>query len=281
MMSTNQRSGFLLQRAKSAGPSFRFRPGTANETSQIKREPTIVMYADENRPVAEKRPENVELLGTMNSNLSHEQDHSQVEHQPVLIQTHREGASFNPRLRSSSFRVDPRQNAEYEELAPLVMYRDSLRQSFAATHRPTTVSPRAHFGRQGGAWRHIKQTNTHSNANFLFIDGTVRIDDTINYPIPQYGVPPMDHREYIYPSASFQDLSGRPTRSLEPMTWSATDELHRRPSLSRYTNRYEQHARDGFVYWPRDLTYQKPKSKTNSTGTYKTWLGLSDAILKI
>lgn len=111
----------------------------------------------------------------------------------------------------------------------------------------------------------------------------------------------MDHREHLFPSPSFQDLSNRTTRSFEPLTWSATDELNRRPSLSRYANRYEQHARDGFVYWPRDLTYQKPKgrrdetffefcfrifsqrfsAKTSSTGTYKTWLGLSDAILKI
>ena len=45
------------------------------------------------------------------------------------------------------------------------------------------------------------------------------------------------------------------------MTWSATDELNRRPSLSRYSNRYERNAKDNFAYWPRDLAYQKPRCK--------------------
>lgn len=114
----------------------------------------------------------------------------------------------------------------------------------------------------------------------------------------------MVRPQHSFSSGSNQDISYTPsnptTQSLDAMTWSAKNELNRRPSLSQYSNRYERHAKDGFAYWPTDTYYKKPRSKyyqnynqskifvlfsfqgsTGTTGTYKTWLGLSDSILKL
>lgn len=90
------------------------------------------------------------------------------------------------------------------------------------------------------------------------------MDDSFKYPIPRFGYPPINRSPQVSPSASNQDISSNVSnttpRSFDAATWSARDELNRRPSLSQYSNRYEQHAKDGFAYWPTD-SYKKPRSK--------------------
>ena len=137
--------------------------------------------------------------------------------------------------------------------------------------------------------------------------GIVRVDDSFKYPIRRFGYPPMTQPQHIYQSTSNHDLpnppSSPPPKTPEQLTWSATAELNRRPSLSPYMNRYQQHAKEGFAYWPRD-SFQRPRckmkiklmkfcdlfvsvfyfsclGKSGTTGTFKTWLGLSDSILKL
>ncbi|CAF1244932.1 unnamed protein product [Rotaria sordida] len=58
-----------------------------------------------------------------------------------------------------------------------------------------------------------------------------------------------------------QPFSTSPMKS--SMVWHsrAEDSIKRcrSSSLARYANRYHQHAKDGFVYWPMDSVYKKPK----------------------
>ena len=75
----------------------------------------------------------------------------------------------------------------------------------------------------------------------------------------------MSQSQLVNPTSSSQDLSHSTTnsavQSTDPVTWSATTQLNRRPSLSQYSNRYERHAKDGFAYWPTDTEYKKPRCK--------------------
>ena len=136
-------------------------------------------------------------------------------------------------------------------------------------------------GRVGSQWRHIKQTNTYSGSNLMFIDGwairfsylvfcfyfkkffslgTVRVDDSIKYPIPRFGYPPMRRPQHTF-SASYNDLTAAGTQSLDANTWSATDALHQRPSLNQYSNQFQRHAKENFAYWPTDSAQNKPRCK--------------------
>ena len=99
------------------------------------------------------------------------------------------------------------------------------------------------------------------NIRFILIClGTVRTDDNLKNSTPRFGYSPQNRLQPV-PSSSFhQDQSSNlVTKSLDNMTWSATDQLNCRPSLSQYSNRYERHAKDGFTYWPTDLAYKKPR----------------------
>ncbi len=131
------------------------------------------------------------------------------------------------------------------------------------------------------------------------------MDDSFKYPTHRFGYPHANRTPQPVlappPSPPSQNLSNGVTQSLNASTWSSRYELNRRPSLAQYSNRYEQHAKDGFAYWPPDPYYKKPRCKffvcrkrsidrllfvsisggTGTTGTYKTCLGLSDAILKL
>jgi hypothetical protein len=130
-------------------------------------------------------------------------------------------------------------------------------------------------GRVGSQWRHIKQTNTYSGSNLMFIDGlflfdfqskivvflgAVRVDDNFKYPIPRFGYPPLKRPQHNF-SASYNDLSYPATKSMDTLTWSATDALKQRPSVSQYSNRFQRQAKDNFSYWPTDLSYKKPRCK--------------------
>ncbi|CAF0747533.1 unnamed protein product [Rotaria sp. Silwood1] len=202
---------------------------------------------------------------------------------PPLPQTQRDIVGNNCCFNSSAH-ANGWNNIDNEPLNPFMIYRDALKQNLTTPIRTSSSTPRMHFGRSGGHWPHIKQTNTYSAANLLFIDGTVRIDDNVKSPKHRFGYPPMIRAQHSFTSST-QDLSNKTpnltTKSLDSMTWSATDQLNYRPSLSQYSNRYERHAKDGFAYWPTDLTYKKPRCKPSTTGTYKRWLGLSDSILKL
>lgn len=49
---------------------------------------------------------------------------------------------------------------------------------------------------------------------------------------------------------------------------------HRSSSLTRYANRYHQHAKDGFVYWPVNNTNKKPKSKDSRFYVHRNYVSL-------
>ena len=98
--------------------------------------------------------------------------------------------------------------------------------------------------------------------------GTVGVDNTFKYPIPCFAAPPMERSVDAFASASSLDLFQSRERFFDTLTWSATDELSRRPSLSGYANRYERHAKDGFVYWPKDLIKAKPRGNRRDMVEY-------------
>jgi hypothetical protein len=66
-------------------------------------------------------------------------------------------------------------------------------------------------------------------------------------------------------SSSSNDLSftssNPTTKSLDTFSWSATNALNQRPSVSQYSNRFQRHAKDNFSYWPTDTTFKKPRCK--------------------
>ncbi len=101
-----------------------------------------------------------------------------------------------------------------------------------------------------------------SNKKNIYFLGTVRVDDNLKYPIPHFGYPPMKRPQHKF-SGSSNDLSftssNPATKSLDTFTWSATDALNQRPSLSQYSNRFQSHAKDNFSYWPTDLQSKKTR----------------------
>lgn len=113
-------------------------------------------------------------------------------------------------------------------------------------------------GRIGSQWRHIKQTNTYSGSNLMFIDGkemlfegnitssivthlgTVRIDDSFKYPIPRFGYPPLKIPQHRFPTSSNDHsyLSSNPaTHSLDATGWSNNEGHPARPTISQQGNR--------------------------------------------
>lgn len=135
-------------------------------------------------------------------------------------------------------------------------------------------------GRVGSQWRHVKQTNTYSGSNLMYIDGilnriefskekvhlylfpgSVRIDDSLKYPIPRFGYPPLKRPQHKF-SSSYNDLSSSPTKSFDANSWSTlTDTLKQRPSISQHSNRFQRQAKDNHAYWPTDSTQTKPRCK--------------------
>ncbi|CAF3280495.1 unnamed protein product [Rotaria socialis] len=203
---------------------------------------------------------------------------------PALPHTQRDIVGNNLSFNSQS-QAHGWNNIDNEQLGPLAVYRDALKQNLTSSARMNSSTvPKMHFGRSGGHWPHIKATNTHSAANLMFIDGTIGSDNSFKYAMPRFGCTPLS-RQNSFASPSNQDLPNKTPNitaaSLDSMTWSATEQLNHRPSLSQYSNRYERHAKDGFSYWPTDINYKKPRCKPGTTGTYKRWLGLSDSILKL
>jgi hypothetical protein len=97
--------------------------------------------------------------------------------------------------------------------------------------------------------------------NINFSLGTVRVDDNFKYPTPRFGYRPVNRSPQVFASPSSQDLSNATTKSLDTSTWSPRNELNHRSSLAQYSNRYEQHAKNGFAYWPTDTYYKKPRCK--------------------
>jgi hypothetical protein len=141
--------------------------------------------------------------------------------------------------------------------------------------------PQLRSGRIGSSWRHIKQTNNYTNSNLLFIDGTVRINDSSRYPSSVYGYPPkiIQHRE---------DLIGMTTQSLAnldfPLDSAAAAASKSSRNLNNYQNQFSDRAKQGFEYWTRDKRNpdnNKPKVKPYTTGASKTYYGLSDSLLKL
>lgn len=87
------------------------------------------------------------------------------------------------------------------------------------------------------------------------------MDDSFKYPIARFGYPPLSRPQHVFTASSNQDLSNPTTPSVDVSTWSTKTELNRRSSLSQYSNQYEQHAKEGFAYWPTDTYYRKPRCK--------------------
>lgn len=186
---------------------------------------------------------------------------------PPLPDTQRDIVGNNLHFTSTS-QNDNWIDDENDQLAALLLYRDALKRNLTTSTKIGVGLPKMRHGRIGSQWRHIKQTNTYSGSNLMFIDGTVRVDDSLKYPIPRFGYPPLKRPQHKF-SSSYNDLSftssNPTTKSLDTLTWSATDALRRRPSLSQYSNGFQHHAKDNFSYWPKDSTYQKPFSSHYST----------------
>jgi len=157
---------------------------------------------------------------------------------------------------------------ENDQLAALLLYRDALKRNLTTPAKAGGGLPRMRHGRVGSQWRHIKQTNTYSGSNLMFIDGTVRIDDIFKYPIPHFGYPPMKRPQHKF-STSYNDLSltssNPTTQSLDTSTWSRVHTSNRRPSVSQYSSRHQRSGKDNFPYWPIDSTSKKPRSLNHST----------------
>lgn len=135
--------------------------------------------------------------------------------------------------------------------------------------------PSLRQGRIGSNWRHIKQTNNYSNSNLLFIDGTVRINDSARFPPKIYGYPP---KVLKYD----EDLIGQSLPSFSELPISARVK-NRQHDLSAYSNQFHERAKNNFQYWtkdPREPENNKLKAKLYTTGAYKTFYGLSDSLLK-
>lgn len=145
--------------------------------------------------------------------------------------------------------------------------------------------PTLRQGRIGSSWRHIKQTNNYTNSNLLFIDGTVRIDDSSRFPPRLYGYPPKMNtpRENALKDRSHEML-GLGAKSLSSLDLPVNNIVKNRPlNLAPYENKYSNRAKEGFEYWTKDKRYpenNKPKAKLYTTGAYKTFHGLSDSLLK-
>lgn len=89
---------------------------------------------------------------------------------------------FNPASQNYDWLDD-----ENDQLAALLLYRDALKKSLTTQSKfgggypkyelntfPSLMifcSFRMRHGRIGSQWRHIKQTNTYSGSNLMFIDG--------------------------------------------------------------------------------------------------------------
>ncbi|CAF1332530.1 unnamed protein product [Rotaria sordida] len=157
---------------------------------------------------------------------------------------------------------------ENDQLAALLLYRDALKRNLTTATRAGGGFPRMRHGRIGSQWRHIKQTNTYSGSNLMFIDGTVRIDDSFKYPIPRFGYPPMKRPQHKF-SSSYNDLSftskNPATQSLDALTWSQSNTLNQRPSLTRHSDRSQHYVKDNLSYRPPESTYKKPTSTNYST----------------
>lgn len=123
--------------------------------------------------------------------------------------------------------------------------------------------PQLRSGRIGSSWRHIKQTNNYTNSNLLFIDGTVRINDSSRFPPQVYGYPPrvVNHSE---------DLIGLTTQSLSNLDLPLESKVRNRPAnLKPYDNQFSDRAKKGFEYWSRDKRIpenNKPKAETIAIG---------------
>ncbi|CAF1353623.1 unnamed protein product [Rotaria sp. Silwood1] len=181
---------------------------------------------------------------------------------------------FNSRSLNNSWIDD-----ENDQLAALLLYRDALKKNLTTSTKAGCGFPRMRHGRIGSQWRHIKQTNTYSGSNLMFIDGTVRVDDSLKYPIPRFGYPPMKRPQHKFLS-SYNDSftsANLATQSLDALSWSQNDTRNRRPSLTRYTNRFQHYAKDNLSYRPPDSAYKKTACKAIDTGTYQTWHELINA----
>ncbi|CAF0830898.1 unnamed protein product [Adineta steineri] len=299
-------TAYLLRRSKSSAL-------LNNSQTKLKRQPTVVLYVDENCPQhgckgkCSCSTNSINKYGSENNGSFYQNNYGneqQTYDTDNFVSTTIKPFNNNPPLPvtqknvvGSNFQFQPSSQSngwkdfDDEQLGSLMIYRDALKQNLTTPYQAGGGFPKVRLGRAGGFWRHIKQTNTYSGSNLAFVDGTVRVDDTFKYPMPRYGYPPASQQQQqqqpqqLSASSSFQDLSYQPSnpaaRSMDSMTWSATAQLNRRPSLSQYSNRYERHAKDGFAFWPTDTEYKKPRCKPMVTGTYKTWLGLSDSILKL
>lgn len=148
---------------------------------------------------------------------------------PSLPSTQRDIVGNNLHFKTSSAARSDWLEDENDQLAALLLYRDTLKKNLTTAAKAGGGLPRMRHGRVGSQWRHIKQTNTYSGSNLMFIDGTVRIDDSFKYPIPRFGYPPMKRPQHPF-STSFNDLSysssNPATQSLDATSWSNNDASH-------------------------------------------------------
>ncbi|UJR32982.1 hypothetical protein I4U23_020444 [Adineta vaga] len=195
-------SKYLLRRAKSSVPTFRFKPGGFSSQPKLKRQPSVVLLVDENCPVhgckgkcsCPSESDNQGSLGNTDSfyqndynneqqiyeNCDNSNDYASTSikpfnNNPPLPYTQKNvvgnNFQFNPSTQSTNWN-----GVNDEQLGSLMIYRDALKQNLTTPYKAGGSSlPKMRLGRAGGFWRHIKQTNTYSGSNLAFVDGFLSI----------------------------------------------------------------------------------------------------------
>lgn len=94
--------------------------------------------------------------------------------------------------------------------------------------------------------------------------GTVRVDDSLKYPIPRFGYPPLKRPQHNF-SASYNDLSftstNPMTKSMDTLTWSQSDALNRYQSSSQNPNRFQSISKDSFGHRSSNSAYKNSGCK--------------------
>ena len=85
----------------------------------------------------------------------------------------------------------------------------------------------------------------------------MRINDSARFPQKVYGYPPK--------TAENEDIFGLNTQSLINLNLPVHESIRNRPlDLNQYQNKFQDRAKQGFEYWPKDKRIpdnNKPKGK--------------------
>ncbi|KAL5009143.1 hypothetical protein ScPMuIL_014724 [Solemya velum] len=168
-------------------------------------------------PRSPTRQSQTRLLGTRQSRLPQTEYKIRYTPEPPVRR------SMSPQLRPFYSTRD--QPIGYEEMDPITMqYYNRLWKS----HVPETNPSFYRMGRAGGQWRHVRACTANTGSHMVFIDGVIKQSDNVVYPLKvQEKQRPLSPRLQI----------------VSPTT---------RKNKYTYANIFNEHAKNNFVYWPRE-----------------------------